>query len=358
VRDRYGAWHSYFRRGSVSVPLPKPLLGPEYWEAYRSALADYIAGRDPTRPSQIGDERTRPGTVAAAFIAYIGSASFKNGLGESTQKVHLNILKRWRDQWGSRPLAQLQRRHVVDWVNERADAPAAAQVFVKVVRRMMQYCVSIDLIETDPTAGVKAPKLNSKSYHAWTDDEIEQYRRRHPLGGNARTAIELLIGTAQRRSDVVRMGKQHLRDGGNAIWVEQKKTGWKGEIPIGPELVVTLQAVPAGNLTFLTTAWGAAFTAPGFGNAFRDWCNQAGLPHCSSHGLRRAACTQLAEAGCTLHEIQAISGHISLAEVQRYTKAVDQARLARAARAKLAEHRAKSGTQIAKLASGFCKIEP
>jgi hypothetical protein len=66
----------------------------------------------------------------------------------------------------------------------------------------------------------------------------------------------------------------------------------------------------------------------------------------------------LAEAGCTPHEIAAISGHISLAEVQRYTKAVDQVRLARAARAKLAAHRTKNGTQIAKLTSGFCNTDP
>jgi hypothetical protein len=42
----------------------------------------------------------------------------------------------------------------------------------------------------------------------------------------------------------------------------------------------------------------------------------------------------LAEAGCTVHEIAAISGHASLKEVERYTKGVDQARLAQAAMAR------------------------
>jgi integrase len=308
-RDRHGTIRSAFRRGSIRVPLPVPLYGAEWQEAYRTAVADYIAGREPSQRSQIGAERTKPGTFAAGFIVYTGSAKFKE-LRESTQRVHFNILSRLRDQYGDRRLNQLQRRHVIDWLNERT--PSAAEVLLKVVRRMMQYCVLIELIEIDPTVGVKAPKYQSTGYHTWTDDELAQYRRRHPLGSNARTALELLIGTAQRRSDVVRMGRQHLRDGGAAIHVEQKKTGWQGEIPLGPELVAALQAVPAGNLTFLTTAWGAPFTAAGFGNIFRDWCNQAGLPHCSSHGLRKAACTQLAEAGCTAHEIAAISGHLSL----------------------------------------------
>jgi len=41
--------------------------------------------------------------------------------------------------------------------------------------------------------------------------------------------------------------------------------------------------------------------------------------------------TRLADAGCTAHEIAAISGHRTLKEVEHYTRAVDQARLARAA---------------------------
>jgi integrase len=65
---------------------------------------------------------------------------------------------------------------------------------------------------------------------------------------------------------------------------------------------------------------------------FRSWCDAAGLPgHCVFHGLRKAALTRLADAGCSVHEIAAISGHKSLKEVQHYTEKADQARLAKAA---------------------------
>jgi integrase len=37
------------------------------------------------------------------------------------------------------------------------------------------------------------------------------------------------------------------------------------------------------------------------------------------HGLRKAAARPLAEAGCTTHEIAAITGHKTLSEVERYT---------------------------------------
>src|SRR5262249_414602 len=94
------------------------------------------------------------------------------------------------------------------------------------------------------------------------------------------------------------------------------------------ELARALAAAPKANLTFLMTDHGASFTAAGFGNWFRDRCNEAGLPRCSIHGLRKAACRRLAEAGCSANEIAAISGHASLREVARYTPAASQRHLA------------------------------
>ena len=78
-----------------------------------------------------------------------------------------------------------------------------------------------------------------------------------------------------------------------------------------------------------------------FSEQFRKWSDDAGLPHCSAHGLRKAGCRRMAEAGYTAHEIAAWSGHATLDEVSRYTKAVDQERLAR-----IAMEREQSGTQV------------
>ena len=102
-----------------------------------------------------------------------------------------------------------------------------------------------------------------------------------------------------------------------------------------PELAAIIDATPTKHLTFLTTAHGRSFTPAGFGNAFREWCNEAGLPHCSAHGLRKAAAARLAERGATAHEIMAVTGHRSLEEVERYTRAARQGRLADAAMMKL-----------------------
>jgi integrase/recombinase XerD len=66
----------------------------------------------------------------------------------------------------------------------------------------------------------------------------------------------------------------------------------------------------------------------------REWCNEAELPHCSAHGLRKAAAARLAERGATAHEIMAMTGHRSLEEVERHTRAARQGNLADAAMSK------------------------
>jgi integrase len=85
---------------------------------------------------------------------------------------------------------------------------------------------------------------------------------------------------------------------------------------------------------FLLNERGKAFTATGFSKWFVRHCERVGLQGVSAHGLRKAACRRLAEAGCSANEIAAISGHKSLNEVARYTRAVDQARMARNAMAR------------------------
>src|ERR1035437_488055 len=88
------------------------------------------------------------------------------------------------------------------------------------------------------------------------------------------------------------------------------------DIPLHPDLLAIIAATPSGQLAYLVTAFGQPFTAAGFGNWFRDRCDEAGLPNCSAHGLRKASAARLAERGATAHEIMAITGHRSLAEVE------------------------------------------
>lgn len=130
------------------------------------------------------------------------------------------------------------------------------------------------------------------------------------------------------RSDRVRVS-------GDTIRVKQSKTGAHLVIPLHPALKAVLEATRNEHLTFLTTSRGKPFSSDSFGNWFRDACTAAGLAKRTAHGLRKTAAARLADAGCTTKQIQAITGHATIREVERYTRAADQERLARQAIARL-----------------------
>jgi integrase len=275
---------------------------------------------------EVGADRTLPGTINALCVAYYGSGDFKL-LSESTQTTYRGILERFREEHGTKRVAMLMREHVLRIVSGQAEKPAAAHNTLRMIRLLMKFAVTHGWRRDDPTTGLKSPKMKAGGFYTWTEEDIAAFEAKHKVGTRARLAFAILLYTAQRRSDVVRMGRQHIRDG--VITIRQQKTKMLVEIPMHPELRAVLDATPSDHLTFLTTEAGKSFTAAGFGNWFRTVCDEAKLPKgCSAHGLRKAASRRLAEAGCTAHQIMSITGHKTLREVTRYTEAADRRALA------------------------------
>jgi len=228
--------------------------------------------------------------------------------------------------------AKLTREHVKKLVAEKAASPGAANKLLRVLKMLMRFALDMDppMRRDDPTAGLKKLRVPGDGFRAWEDADIETFEAAHPVGSRARLALALLLFTAQRRSDVIRMGRQHVRAG--LIAVKQQDSGAALWIPVRRDWRAVLDASPADNLTFLVTATGKPFSAAGFGNWFGECCRAAGLPiGFNAHGLRKAAARRLAEAGCTSKQITAITGHRSLSEVERYTEAAEQVILARQA---------------------------
>jgi integrase len=342
-KDRHGKPRHYFRRpGQKRVPLPGLPSSAEFMAAYQAALAGETAPR-----LEIGIGRSKPGSVAAAVALYFGSMAFGN-LAPDTQRQRRRILEHFREDFGDLSFRGLERRHVEAMLAKKIANPHAAKNFLKAVRGLMTAAIPTGLRDDDPTAGIRVKLRGTGGFRTWTEEEIAQFEAAHPVGSRARLAFGLHLYTGQRRSDVIRMGLQHIRAG--FIQVRQQKTGAYLEIPLHPALQEILAAHPVEHLTFLVTSLGKPFTAAGFTNWFRDRCREAGLPAgLSAHGLRKAACRRLAEAGCSANQIAAISGHASLREVERYTKAANQKRMAQAA------IKAISGTTLANPVSGFAK---
>jgi len=150
-------------------------------------------------------------------------------------------------------------------------------------------------------------------------------------------AFALLLYTGQRGGDVVKMARSDIVDGRIRVAQDKARKGTTNElmIPIHPALARALQAGPVVGMThIITDARGKPLRA--ITELIEAAVKRAGLPaRCVAHGLRKAALRRLAEHGSTTKEIAAVSGHRSLAEIERYTARADQAGLAKAAIGKL-----------------------
>jgi integrase len=303
--------------GHPLVRLPGLPWSPGFMAAREAALAGSRIA--------IGAGRIKSGSVAAVVAEYFDSQKFFTSKSAGTQRMRRGILERFRAAYGDRPFALLPP----EWIEKLLDAkpPHAARSWLVTLRSLCQFAVKRGFLRTDPTAGIKLVSAKGDGFHTWTDDEITHFEAHHHIGSKPRLALALLLYTGQRRSDVVRMGRQHIRDG--VLTVKQEKTRATLVIPVHPNLQAVLDATPSKHLTFLVTATGKPYGGNAFSEQFRKWCDAAGLPkRCKPHGLRKAACRRLAEAGCSANEIMAISGHATMKELVRYTKAADQAKLA------------------------------
>jgi integrase len=318
--DRNGKARFYFRRAGVRRPLPGLPGSSEFMAAYAAMLAD------PALSVVAHHAGAGVGSVAAAVKGYLASAAFV-GLADLTRAARRRTLETFAKEHGHRLIAELERKNINTILKPFAEKPGASRNFIAALRVLVRYSIDVGLRSDDPTIGIKMPKLAPGGLYSWNEDDIAAFEARHPVGTRARLALALLLYSGQRRNDVLAFGWQHIRDG--CLHLRQHKTGKPLAIPIHSELQAVLDVTPADNLTFLVSDRGVPYQPTAFTHWFKNRCREAGLPRrAGPHGLRKACCRRLAEAGCSMKVIAAISGHASLSEVARYTDAAEQRKLA------------------------------
>ena len=340
--DRTGRARFYLRLpGRKRIPLPGLPWSPEFMEARERAM------KQDWEAPEIGAGRTVPGTVNAALVSHYQTSAF-TGVAKSTQKDRRAILERFRNDHGEKRVALMHTQALQIIVSGKT--PAAQRNFIKAMRPFIDHCLMLNMISADPLTGIKLAKMKKTGgYHTWSEDEIAQYEARHPAGTRARLAITILLQTGHARSDVVRMGWQHIK--GGKLSLRRRKTNVQFDIPMLPELLAELELHPkTEQLAFLVNARGTPFTAASFGSWFRKHCNEAGLPHCSAHGLRKAAAVRHALNGATAPELMAWFGWKTISEAQRYIEEANRITLAESAGEKII-----SRTGIGKRSNQFAK---
>src|SRR5262249_19191463 len=212
--DAEGRPHCYFRRrGFPRVPLKGLPWSPSFMAEYEKAMSG--------ARTAIGAGRVKPGSVAAVVAEYFDSQQFFGSKGAGTQRMRRGILERFRAAYGERPMALLP----AEWIEALLDSkpPHAARSWLVTLRPLCRFALKRRYLPVDPNANIKQRAIKGDGFHTWTEEEIAQFEAHHPIGTKPRLALALLLYTGQRRSDVVRMGRQHIRNG--ALTVKQQKTG-------------------------------------------------------------------------------------------------------------------------------------
>ncbi len=315
-RTRHGRWVLYFRRGKGKrIRLPQNPSSPEFEAAYHAALT----GDAPQGPG----EQVSPRSLRWLVDRYRESAAWRQ-LAPGTRKQRELIFLAMIERAGNPPFAAISRADVERAMDKRADTPAAANSFLKAMRGLFDWAGRNGHVDRDPTAGVRKVRYRSDGFPAWTPEDVQAFRACHPAGTPARLAMEMLLLTGLRRSDLVRVGRQHLR--GDVFTVRTEKTGVTVTMRLPPALLDLIERSPTGDMHFVVNAYGRPYTVESFGNWFRDRCREAGIAK-SAHGLRKLSATLAAEGGAAAHELMAQYGWSRLEQAEVYTRGADRARL-------------------------------
>jgi integrase len=329
--DRHGQRRWRYRKGGFSRDLGTDYGSADFVRRYEAAVTEHRTARK----AGAGATKTIPGSVNDLVASWYQSPEWK-ALADLTKRTYRGVIEPFRQKHGDKPVNRLERRHVMGFLAEKAETPFAANNLRKRLGQLLDHAMGLEWIKTNPAKTTKAYKVAPGGFHAWDEGEIARFFEVHPPGTLAHLAVTLMLYTGAARVDAVKLGPMNLK--GERLQYRRQKTaktnGVLVSIPLHPDLAEVLATCPADR-PFLATAYGKSRSPDGLGNLMRQWCDAAGLAECSAHGLRKACARRLAEAGATAHEIMAVTGHKTLAEVQRYTDTVSREGLADSAHAKL-----------------------
>ena len=296
---------------------------------FREELAACEAGH----PIRAGHGRCTPRSVNDLVVRYYGSTDF-NGGGVDDQRRRRLLIESFRAEFGHDLVEHFGFEHIEAILLKRCKkvqvghrilgGKAAAQSLRKQLRRLFAYARRLGWIQANPVDDASRIKADrTGGFHTWSEPEIRQYQDCHGLGTRARLALEIMLWTWQRRGDARLFGPMQHKTG--KINYRQGKTGKDLWLPAAPQLLEAINAMQrVGLKTYLVTEYGQPFSRAGFGNKMREWCDGAGLPHCTAHGLRKAGARRAAQLGAGNQGLKAVGGWSGDAEVAIYTAEVEQ----------------------------------
>ncbi|MBZ5761778.1 tyrosine-type recombinase/integrase [Rhizobium sp. VS19-DR104.2] len=301
----------------------------DFMVAYWAALAELRGDQAAAKPVIL-----RQDTFNWLFDQYYRSTAFAK-MDVTTQRDKRSVLGRFAEKAGDLPFKKYRREDMERSQQARASTPGAADKLVKVLRAVFNWAAmqKPPLMTHNPATGIETINRKKGGFHTWTPDEIDVFRAHLAVGTVPRLAMELMITIGARRSDAAQIGPR------NEIIIKGKRcvrfTAHKGrnrhpveiEARLTDELIASIAATKVGTTAYVLSSRDTPYTIESFGNAFARWCEEAGLPHCSSHGLRKAAAVAYAESEGTAPELMAIFGWSNLRTAQIYIEQASKRRM-------------------------------
>lgn len=294
-RARHGKLRWRYRKKGFVTNLGTAYASPEFIRRYTAAVRGERLTAAPGEAALRISQAPR-GSLSHLIELWYTSPMFK-ALGDSSARNYRRIAEELRKAHGESLIREIDRGIVKALMAEKADTPNAANHRLRILRFLLDEAVDRDWIKYNMARDVKTYAARTEGFHTWTEAEIAAFQKRWPEGTQADLAMSLMLHTGAARSDAVQLGPAHIRDG-RLRYRRQKMKSRQGilvDIPVHPDLWRRLE--PRMHMqTFLQTGHGRPRSAPGLGNAMREWCDKAGIPGCTSHGLRKAIARRLAEA--------------------------------------------------------------
>lgn len=375
-KSRHGKIRYYFRCGRKRVRrLPDDPKSSEFLQVYQALRKKYEGNPTASAESQ------KSGTFGELCKAYLQSHSFKT-LDNLTQRKRRKIIDNMLFEpltshpgetklFHQIPLALFGPQHVEVLRDRKSEVPFAADERLKVLRQICETKKpgSADrFLDDNPARHVAPFRIKTFGHETMQPGEALQFIKHHGAGSKAVLALAILMYTGMRVSDLQQIGPQH-RKGGEFRFVMVKNRGKHPTelmVPIHPFLEAVLDSHPLQGMAYMLTEWGKSYSVKGLGQRISEWFAQAGLPHLTAHSVRKGLATNLAHLEATDKMLDGLFGWKDGKTSKIYTAKAEQARLAKAAVAKINWgnlgsdwlHLENSGHTVGHTTSGGAKIIP